>query len=139
MNKSRSKEQVNRTIQRRNKKIKLSPQQIADKIRSERKERELKKQEELKKPLLKRRNYSKYLKSKEWGEKRKWILERDENCCQECRSEEKLVVHHLTYENIFKELDTDLITLCDKCHNKIHSKKHKTKWKNMHSTNNRKN
>ena len=70
---------------------------------------------------LRRRIYHSYLKSKWWQVKRLRILERDKWQCTRCESRHSLEVHHLTYERLYFELDSDLETLCRGCHVKEHS------------------
>lgn len=62
-----------------------------------------------------------YMNSSMWEEKRKSILERDGYKCTFCGSAKNLRVHHITYENIPYEKDGDLITVCNKCHEKLHT------------------
>lgn len=64
--------------------------------------------------------YHQYLESKEWKEKRKLVFERDKNLCQSCKSAPAFHVHHLHYNNIFRENLEDLLSVCAACHNKIH-------------------
>jgi len=64
--------------------------------------------------------YKVYLQSVEWREKAKIIMERDNNKCVLCDTQEKLQVHHKTYDRLYKEEPEDLITLCNSCHKKIH-------------------
>ena len=62
-----------------------------------------------------------YLSSPEWRAKSDFILNRDK-VCRICDKEKSQDAHHLTYENLpFEDLDKDLIGVCRKCHNKIHS------------------
>lgn len=70
----------------------------------------------------KSKRYRAYLLSKEWKEIREIILERDGYRCSKCGSERNLEIHHLNYKHIFFEkfFQEDLITLCEKCHKKIH-------------------
>ena len=65
-------------------------------------------------------DYDKYLKSKEWQVRRELIKSRDQYKCRLCHSEERIVVHHATYQNRGHELDIDLITLCSSCHGRFH-------------------
>ena len=68
-------------------------------------------------------NYNKYLQSDKWNSIKEKVLRRDNHICQECGNTDKLIVHHKTYEHIFKEakyLD-DLVILCKECHWKVHS------------------
>ena len=67
--------------------------------------------------------YKTQLKSKDWAEKRKIILERDRHECQMCMSKSKLHVHHKKYINGLKAWEYEdryLITVCDSCHSKHH-------------------
>lgn len=76
--------------------------------------------------------YRKYIDSIEWKNKAKFIRSLDKNTCQICnfklraygivhlRPDAKyLEVHHLTYDRLFKERLTDLVTLCQACHDDI--------------------
>ena len=65
--------------------------------------------------------YLEYLKSEEWREKRKEILEDRNNECEEC-GEKATQVHHLNYDNIGEEEDDDVLVLCNECHKEIHNK-----------------
>lgn len=65
--------------------------------------------------------YQAYINSKEWQETRQRIFNRDNFRCVKCGCSKNLQVHHITYENLGEEKDADLVTLCDKCHNSIHS------------------
>ena len=68
---------------------------------------------------------------REWREKRQKILNRDNNKCVYCGKTHNLQVHHKYYSkypNGFRVYpwnypDDALITLCDECHKKVHSKK----------------
>ena len=75
--------------------------------------------------------YFENLKNPKWFEKRKEVIARDKNCCQNCGSTEKLRVHHKQYHiykkgNIFqkpwKYKNDKLITLCSECHKIGHKK-----------------
>lgn len=65
--------------------------------------------------------YSEYLQSEYWQLVRKQIHQRDRVCCR-CGNDEKLHVHHLTYEHVKSELDHlgDLVLLCADCHAEAH-------------------
>ena len=79
----------------------------------------------------KEETYNDLLKRPEWQEKRLKILQRDEYRCKYCGSTDKLCVHHkyyLQYPNHEKVKpwnypDDALITLCNKCHYKVHKRK----------------
>ncbi len=64
--------------------------------------------------------YIKYLESEHWQGVRARALNRADDACQECGSEVDLHVHHLNYENIGNEKDTDLVVICEVCHIKHH-------------------
>lgn len=66
--------------------------------------------------------YREYLNSPIWWEKRDRILERDGWRCRKCGSGINLRVHHIRYPVVLgEEPDSDLITLCDRCHTEIHA------------------
>ena len=67
-----------------------------------------------------RRNYIKYLKGKEWKTKRRVFLDKVGERCFLCGGSENIDVHHLTYDNIFREKESDLIPVCRTCHKNIH-------------------
>lgn len=65
-----------------------------------------------------------------WKELAKTILKRDNYKCKRCganhNKNNKLVVHHIKQWSKYPELrfePTNLITICNICHKKIHSKK----------------
>jgi len=64
--------------------------------------------------------FNTYLKSDEWYHKRQLIMEYYNWTCQECGAEAK-DLHHITYDNIFKEKFEDLQPLCRNCHTKKHN------------------
>jgi len=63
-------------------------------------------------------SYQEYLNSCIWRSKRDLMLELFP-ICYKC-GEEATLVHHLTYKRVCNEKQTDLVTLCKKCHKKIH-------------------
>jgi 5-methylcytosine-specific restriction endonuclease McrA len=70
-----------------------------------------------------RESYKEYLTSDAWKAKRKAVLIRDGLRCQLCGHDKNLHVHHITYERIYVEDLEDLITVCQRCHENVHSKK----------------
>jgi len=61
--------------------------------------------------------YQKYLKSKHWKD----IKKRYKNSeCEICWTIYELVLHHESYDNLYKEWPNDLRTLCSNCHKNIH-------------------
>ena len=69
-----------------------------------------------------RTSYETYLQSPEWDRKRKAALKRAEYHCQLCNGQEKLNVHHRTYDRLGHERSADLIVLCENCHAQFHGK-----------------
>ena len=65
-------------------------------------------------------DYAAYLQSEKWQEKRRKIFKRDRYRCCICGAAKNLRCHHITYENIGHEKDSDLATLCDTCHENLH-------------------
>ena len=70
-----------------------------------------------------KKNYSDLLKDPRWQKKRLQIMQRDNFQCQVCGDKKStLNVHHVEYGKTPWDVDDKgLITLCDKCHNEIHS------------------
>lgn len=66
--------------------------------------------------------YAKYINSLAWQDKRTKRLKRDGYKCQICGTGKNLTVHHITYERFGCEKMTDLVTLCKKCHAKVHER-----------------
>jgi 5-methylcytosine-specific restriction endonuclease McrA len=71
-------------------------------------------------------SYTKYLKTIHWHNLRteKLLLN---PICEKCQSAINLNLHHLTYTRLGKEKLSDLITLCQSCHTKLHREERKTK------------
>jgi 5-methylcytosine-specific restriction endonuclease McrA len=56
-----------------------------------------------------------------YNQLRKQVLERDSWRCQHCGSRSQLEVHHLTYRSSMgSDIEENLITLCNECHQRIH-------------------
>lgn len=65
--------------------------------------------------------YYKYLQTPEWQERRKRAMKKAGFRCQVCNAYGvRLNTHHRTYERRGNERDTDLITLCEACHQIFH-------------------
>lgn len=69
--------------------------------------------------------YKKYIRSKEWKQIARQVMERDGYRCRFCgrtADEAKLSVHHSTYEHLFDEQNhlDDLITICQIDHLALH-------------------
>lgn len=74
-------------------------------------------------PKVKKSSYAVFLRSKYWKYVHRLVLERDGQKCTKCGNKSNLQVHHLTYDHHYKEhlYLNELITLCKKCHQAVHS------------------
>ena len=83
-------------------------------------------------------------KSKRWINKRAYILMRDKHMCQEClrfgRTTPAEMVHHIypaEEEESLRYKDFNLVSLCNRCHNKMHNRDSDTltssgeQWKSL--------
>lgn len=62
--------------------------------------------------------------SARWKRKRAEILNRDHKRCKICGSEQGLQAHHIVSLDINERLkleNTNIITLCSKCHTDVHN------------------
>lgn len=74
----------------------------------------------------KRQLYENYLKSKKWIDFRNSIKEKRGNKCEICNIKGVVLHgHHLTYERLMNELETDIQIVCLRCHEEIHGRKFK--------------
>ena len=64
--------------------------------------------------------YDLYLRSPEWAERRRLVLERASGRCEGCRKRGATQVHHLTYTHVGNELLFELVAICRSCHERIH-------------------
>jgi hypothetical protein len=68
-----------------------------------------------------RERYEYYIRSQVWTDFRKRIARERKWTCEECHATKtKLNVHHLTYERLGHELDSDVKLLCIDCHRMKH-------------------
>ena len=67
-------------------------------------------------------DYQDYINSDNWQRKRNERLALDRKQCVLCFSLTNLHVHHVTYERLFKEKMSDLMTVCKSCHEVIHNR-----------------
>lgn len=65
---------------------------------------------------MNREDYQLYLASRQWAIKREAVRERSNGTCEQCWINKMDAVHHLTYERVGDERLTDLIAICDPCH-----------------------
>lgn len=66
----------------------------------------------------------KYYINKKWKINREIVLERDKYKCVICSNKKKIHVHHVDKDRLNNEI-YNLLTLCAKCHMKIHAIKKK--------------
>ena len=71
---------------------------------------------------LKSLPYSEYLQTDHWQSIRKQALKRARFKCALCSSDGVLHVHHKNYDHLGEEMSSDLIVLCQPCHEKFHDK-----------------
>ena len=69
--------------------------------------------------------YAEYLQSPTWKEVRAWAKREAKNRCQNCGNKEyKLWVHHINILSVRgEEKTTDLLVLCQDCHNQTYEEK----------------
>jgi HNH endonuclease len=66
------------------------------------------------------KNYRLYLFSYEWLVRRSYKLQSVGYRCENCGEPWSLQVHHLTYDRLGHERDSDLLVLCRACHMNEH-------------------
>ena len=72
--------------------------------------------------MMDREEYIDYLKSADWHERRKLLMEEADWICSEC-GDKATQLHHLSYDNLGEEeLDIDVVALCTQCHKDVHNK-----------------
>ena len=69
-----------------------------------------------------RDDYDRYLRSWSWRARRKAALKRAGYRCKKCGAEQRLNVHHKSYEHLGKEPQSDLDVLCRGCHKEEHNR-----------------
>ena len=73
------------------------------------------------------------MQSERWQEQRRGALQRAGYKCQLCsRTTGQLHVHHNDYSRLGNELPTDLVVLCERCHNVFHEQVWPSKTKPKH-------
>ena len=70
---------------------------------------------------MNKQQYKEYLNSEHWKKFRKETYSKRKRC-QKCSSKKKLNIHHITYVNIWKETQDDVLVLCNECHFRGHKK-----------------
>lgn len=67
-----------------------------------------------------KQRYHEHLRSEGWRTTRRHKLDHAANRCEMCFSARNLQVHHKTYDRVPFERLTDLIVLCETCHQRHH-------------------
>lgn len=69
-----------------------------------------------------RRDYDTYLASPAWAEfRRGWFERHPRTGCYLCGTRQRLQLHHLRYDRVGQERDSDVRAMCSSCHEKIHA------------------
>jgi ribosomal protein S27AE len=63
--------------------------------------------------------YSAYLLTPEWRQRRERVLKRDNYQCQACLNAFATEVHHLNYDHVGNEPLFDLVAICKPCHDAL--------------------
>ena len=69
-------------------------------------------------------DYSRYLLSPAWRNKRFRVLERAGGVCEGCGERRATEVHHVTYRHVGNEFLWELRAVCGECHSRIHGGGH---------------
>jgi hypothetical protein len=69
-------------------------------------------------------DYSAYVRSPHWRQFRKSYFASNSAACWVCtKTEDRLVLHHLTYNRIGEERFDDVLPMCARCHRLVHDKR----------------
>jgi phage terminase large subunit GpA-like protein len=66
------------------------------------------------------KEYSKYLRSQDWKDRRTVLADQWNNKCACCGGNNILQLHHLNYDSLGTETIYDVVLLCKGCHCDIH-------------------
>lgn len=70
-------------------------------------------------------DYSAYIASPLWRKRRTRFFASRERACEICEADQgPMIVHHLFYDRLGREWDSDLVMLCDGCHRLAHKWPH---------------
>lgn len=64
--------------------------------------------------------YQQYLKSSEWAERRRLVIQRAGGICEGCGRAPAIQAHHITYKHAGNEFLWELRAICRGCHERIH-------------------
>lgn len=62
-----------------------------------------------------------YMTTEQWKQLKLERLRIAQNKCESCGSSHNLHLHHITYERLTQELISDLVILCEECHQRQHN------------------
>lgn len=62
-----------------------------------------------------------YMITEQWKQLKLERLRIAQNKCESCGSTHNLHLHHITYERLTQELISDLVILCEECHQRQHN------------------
>lgn len=65
-------------------------------------------------------DYDQYINSPRWRRRKVEYFARHNRLCRLCGKGKDIHLHHLTYERMGAELDSDLMPLCQRCHDIVH-------------------
>ena len=97
-----------------------NPELFAKKYGNKKKRRNQQGKKQKRDKKARRREYTKYLLSKKWKEKREEAFAYYGKKCDVCGTTENLHVHHKTYVRFKKEIMEDLQVLCSFHHMELH-------------------
>lgn len=64
--------------------------------------------------------YNKYVRSSHWERRRLLYYANHAKICAACGHTKRIHLHHKRYDNLWEELDSDLVPLCERCHSEVH-------------------
>jgi hypothetical protein len=73
-----------------------------------------------------KRYWSDWHRDKSFNGKHKEVLDRDKNKCLLCGSKKMIIIHHIDHNNKNNDIN-NLVTLCRRCHPRIHYSKNRVK------------
>src|SRR6478609_4207292 len=65
-------------------------------------------------------DYHQYIQSPQWKARCEQYWQANGRWCRGCKSTQRLVIHHLSYDNFKMEPMRDLVGLCHTCHLEVH-------------------
>lgn len=75
--------------------------------------------------------YKRYLRSNAWAIRKNTYYRRHNRQCAACGSWKRIQLHHVSYENLGKEPDQDLVPLCYRDHRSAHQAHQSGRFKDL--------